>query len=364
MSSTGLAGEREQTAGQAPGKDAVLAAYGRLLRRRTGIVVALGVLLAAAFVMDLATGPSGIGIADALGALVQPGAAGRGIVVIVWDVRLPSALMALLVGVALSLAGAEMQTILNNPLASPFTLGVSSAASLGAALAIVLGIGLPGIPAGWLVTGNAFLFAFASVLLLQSVASLRGAGVDSLVLFGIALVFAFNALVALVQFVASADALQQLVFWGMGSLSRVTWQAIGVLGVVVLVTFPFSVAASWKLTALRLGEDRARSLGVDVGRLRFASLFRISLLAATSVAFVGTIGFIGLVGPHIARLLIGEDHRFFLPASALTGALVMALADIASKTIVPGIVLPIGIVTSLVGLPVFFALILRRRERL
>ncbi|QCI64118.1 FecCD family ABC transporter permease [Phreatobacter stygius] len=348
----------------AAAREAVLWRYGRLVRRRVAIVAVLALLLASAFVLDLATGPSGLGLRDALNALVAPGSVSRSTAVIIWDVRLPPAVMALLVGVALSLAGAEMQTILNNPLASPFTLGVSSAASLGAALAIVLGIGLPGIPAGWIVTGNAFIFAFASVLLLQSVASLRGAGVDSLVLFGIALVFTFNALVALVQYVASADALQQLVFWGMGSLTRVTWEAIGVLAVVVALTFPFSVAASWKLTALRLGEDRARSLGVDVGRLRFFSLFRISLLAATSVAFVGTIGFIGLVGPHIARLLIGEDHRFFLPASALTGALVMALADVASKSIAPGVILPIGIVTSLVGLPVFLALILRRREPL
>jgi iron complex transport system permease protein len=193
---------------------------------------------------------------------------------------------------------------------------------------------------------------------------MRGAGIDSLVMFGIALVFTFNALVALIQFVASADALQQLVFWGMGSLGRTSWESIVILGTIIVLALPFSIRASWKLTSLRLGEDRARSFGVDVGRLRFMSLFRISLLAATSVAFVGTIGFIGLVGPHIARLLIGEDHRFFLPASALTGAVVMSLADVASKTIQPGIIIPIGIVTSLVGLPVFFALIFRRRERI
>ena len=345
------------------GKEAVLIGYGRLVRRRLAIVTGLAVLLVAGFVFDLVTGPSGMAVSEALTALIDPASVSRSTLIIVWEVRLPPALLALLVGAALSLAGAEMQTILNNPLASPFTLGVSSAASLGAALAIVLGIGLPGVPQSWLVVTNAFLFAFGSVLLLQAIAATRSAGTDSLVLFGIALVFAFNALVALIQFVASADALQQLVFWGMGSLTRASWPAIGVLAVVLALTFPFSVAAAWKLTALRLGEDRARSLGVDVGRLRFAALFRISLLAATSVAFVGTIGFVGLVGPHIARLLIGEDHRFFLPASALTGALVMALADAASKSIVPGVLLPVGIVTSLVGLPVFFTLILRRRDR-
>lgn len=349
---------------QTPLRKAVLAAYERQVLRRILTVVALVVILAFSFLADLATGPSNLGLADTLRAILWPGTAERGTLVIVWDVRMPAAVMAVLVGISLSLAGAEMQTILNNPLASPFTLGVSSAASLGAALAIVLGVGIPGIPASWLVTGNAFLFAFGCVLLLQGMTHIRGAGVESLVMFGIALVFTFNALVALLQFVASADALQQFVFWGMGSLGRANWESIAILGIVISLTFPFSIGASWKLTALRLGEDRARSFGVNVTRLRFLSLFRISLLAATSVAFVGTIGFIGLVGPHIARLLIGEDHRFLLPASALTGAVVMSLANLASKGIAPGVIIPIGIVTSLVGLPVFIALIFRRQERL
>jgi iron complex transport system permease protein len=274
------------------------------------------------------------------------------------------ALIALLVGAALALSGAEMQTILNNPLASPFTLGVSSAASLGAAVAIVLGLGVPGLPPAFLITSNAFLFAFASVLLIQALGRRVTGGPDNLVLLGIALVFTFEAAVSLLQFVASADALQQLVFWSMGSLARANWLAIAILSGVLVLTLPFSLASAWRMTALRLGEDRARSFGIDVGRLRLFSLLRISLLAATAVSFVGTIAFIGLVGPHIARMLIGEDHRFFLPASALVGATVMAFASIASKTLIPGIVIPISILTAAVGLPVFFSLILTRRERL
>lgn len=345
-------------------RERVLAAHERQSFRRVMIVVGLLALLLASFLVDLAIGPSSLAVIDTLRTIISPAAADRSTLVIVWDVRMPAAIMAVLVGVALSLAGAEMQTILDNPLASPFTLGVSSAAAFGAALAIVLGFGVPGVPATWLIAANAFVFAFGSLLLLQSLARMRGSGVDSLVMFGIALGFTFGALIGLIQFIASPDALQQLVFWGMGSLTRANWESIAILGVVIVLMLPFSIGASWKLTALRLGEDRARSFGVDVNRLRFFSLFRISLLAATSVAFVGTIGFIGLVGPHIARLLIGEDHRFFLPASALTGAIVMSLADVASKSIAPGVIVPIGIVTSLVGLPVFFSLIFRRRERL
>lgn len=336
--------------------------YRRSIRHRSLIVAALLLAVVAAFMADLVTGPSSLAVSDALRGLFVPDTLSRPMRIILLDVRLPQALMALAVGAALALAGAEMQTILNNPLASPFTLGVSSAASFGAALAIVLGVGLPA--AGmWLVPLNAFIFALGSVLLLQALATLRGTGTETLVLFGIAMVFTFNALVALVQFIASQEALQQLVFWSMGSLSRATWGTLAILSAILVIVIPFSLAASWKMTALRLGEDRAGSFGINVARLRFLSLLRVSILAAASVAFVGTIGFIGLVGPHIARLLVGEDHRFFLPASILTGALVMSLSSVLAKTVVPGAIVPVGIVTALIGVPFFVALVFMRPER-
>jgi iron complex transport system permease protein len=340
----------------------VLAQYGRIVRRRAIVLIALVLVGLVSFCFDIVTGPSNLPVADVVRGLLSPSTLDGPTSVIIWDVRLPYALMAVLVGAALSIAGSEMQTILNNPLASPFTLGVSAAATFGAALAVVLGVGIPGLPDEWIVSANAFLFAFGSVLLLQSLSRLRGAGAETLVLFGIALVFTFNALVALLQFVATQEALQNLVFWSMGSVARANWSTIRLLALVIVCVLPFSIAASWKLTALRLGEDRARSFGVNVTRLRFASLFRISLLAATSVAFVGTIGFVGLVGPHIARLLIGEDHRFLLPASLLTGAAVMSLASVASKIIVPGVLVPVGIVTSLIGVPIFLILIFSRHR--
>ncbi|ARU05879.1 iron ABC transporter permease [Comamonas serinivorans] len=341
----------------------VLALYRRLVMRRVLIVAVLALLCAGAFLLDLVTGPSALTPAEVLGGLWSSEGLSPPQLAIIWQVRLPYALMAVLVGAALALAGAEMQTILNNPLASPFTLGVSSAASFGAALAIVLGLSLPWVPAEWMVPLNAFVFAFGSVLLLQMMARRRSAGVETVVLLGIALVFAFNALVALVQFVSSQEALQQLVFWSMGSLSRASWQHVGVLAVVLALVTPFSLLAAGRLTSLRLGEDRARSFGVDVGRLRFLALVRVSLLAATSVAFAGTIGFIGLVGPHMARMLLGEDHRFLLPASLLCGSLIMSLASVASKTLVPGALMPVGIVTAIVGVPVFLFLIFRTPGR-
>ncbi|MGX9962924.1 FecCD family ABC transporter permease [Roseomonas sp. F4] len=336
------------------------AGYRRLLLRRAILLAALALGLMLAFLLDVATGPARLSLETVLRTLLAgPGAEGlNGL--IVWQVRLPQALMGMLVGAALALAGAEMQTVLDNPLASPFTLGVSSAASLGAALALVLGSGLPFLPVAWLVPVNAFLFSLGAMALLLGMARLRGAGVQALVLFGIALVFAFNALVALLQFIATEQALQQLVFWTMGSLTRANWPQVGMMAAALALVLPFTARAAWRLTALRLGEDRAQSFGVDTRATRRGALLRVSLLAGLSVAFVGTIGFVGLVGPHAARLMVGEDHRFFLPASALCGALLLALASVIGKLVVPGLMLPIGIVTALIGVPVFLALVMGR----
>ncbi|MDR0280403.1 MAG: iron ABC transporter permease [Paucimonas sp.] len=337
--------------------------YKRLLWRRTLLVFGLAGVLGLSVLGDLASGASGMSLGRLLSGLFDPAALSATEQVIIWNVRLPYALMAVLVGAALALAGAEMQAILDNPLASPFTLGVSSSAALGASLAIAYPLSVAWLEPSVQVPLMAFVFACLSVLLLQAMARLRGAGVESLVLFGIALVFSCNALVSLLQLLATEDVLQQLVFWTLGSLARANWQKLAILALVVAVVLPFSLRAAPALTLLRMGEERARSFGVDTRRLRIASLLRISLLSATAVAFVGTIGFIGLVGPHIARLLVGEDQRFLLPASALVGALLLSLSSIASKLILPGVIVPVGIVTALVGVPIFVVLVFRRGRR-
>lgn len=338
-----------------------VAAYRHILRRRAGLIALLLAAIFMALLADFTLGPSGLPWRDLWQTLTAPAAADPTTRVIVWDIRLPSALLAALVGMALGLAGAEMQTILNNPLASPFTLGVSSAAAFGASLAIVLQLGVPGIPDGWLVAANAFLFALLAALLLDAVTRWGGMNTSTVVLFGIAMLFTFNALVSLVQFMASAEALQNLVFWTLGSLARPGWAAVAVLAAAVALALPLAMRQSWKLTALRLGEDRAASFGVEVRRVRVAALARVSLLSSLAVAFVGTIGFIGLVAPHIARRLFGEDHRYYLPGSALVGAVILSLASIASKNLVPGVIVPVGIVTALVGIPFFVAVVLRRQ---
>lgn len=334
------------------------AGYRRFVLGRLALLVGLAAALAAAFAVDVATGPSGLNLAQLLGAGDDAATA-----VILWDIRLPQAVMAVLVGAALALAGAEMQTTLNNPLASPFTLGLTNAATLGAACAIVFDLTVPGLPPLWTVPAAAFACALGATLVVNVLARSQGAGADTVVLFGIAMVFVMNALLWLVQYVASADAVQQIVFWTMGSLTRATWDKAALVGLALAVCLPLSARQVWAMTTLRGGEDHARSFGIRVGRLRLLVLVRVSLLAATAVSFVGTIGFVGLVGPHLSRLLLGEDHRFYLPGAALAGALVMSLASTASKSIVPGLVLPVGIVTALVGIPLFMALLLGQRRR-
>lgn len=340
-------------------------AYGARTRRRSLILLVAAIAVFLSVTVDVLTGPGGYSLSVVLDVLADPYAHGARLKVIVWDYRLPIALTALIVGGLLATAGAQMQTILNNPLAEPFTLGVSAAASFGAALAIVLGFSVVPMIGGLIVTLNAFVFALLTCGIILLATRLKGVGSETMILFGIAIFFTFNALLALMQYMASEDQISRIVFWMMGSLGRASWEKIGLGAALLAVAIPFGLMRTWQMTALRMGEAAAESMGVDVARLRIEMLVSVSLMAATAVAFVGTVGFIGLVGPHIARLLVGEDQRFFLPLSALVGALVMSLTSIISKTITPGVIYPIGIITALIGVPVFVSIIIgTRRERL
>ncbi len=341
-------------------KPGIRQAFVLLQQRRWCWLTGAAGLALLALALDLSIGPVALGWRTWYGAFFNPGDLDAASKVIVWDIRLPQALLALSLGLMLGLAGAEMQTILANPLASPFTLGVASSAALGAALVLILGISLPGVAQSWAVAANAFLFAVLAALLLDVLARWGRLGTAGLVLFGIALVFSFNAALSLLQFVASAQALQNLVFWTMGSLSRASWPVLGIIFPALGICLAWALWASPKLTALRLGAEQALSLGINVTQLRLAALLRISLLAALAVAFAGTIGFVGLIAPHIARLIWGEQQGFYLAGSALVGAFIMSLAAVASKGLLSGVVLPIGIVTSLVGVPIFLLIIWQR----
>ena len=254
------------------GKPSAGRRYRRRVVRRTALVALMASVLAASIVADASIGPGGFPLSDVLSAIVNRGSRGVAMDVIVWDIRLPVALMAAMVGAMLGIAGAEMQTILDNPLADPFTLGVSSAASFGASLAIVMGIALiPGVRP-FLVTVNAFAFALLTSSVLLVLTKMRGVTVETMVLVGIALLFTFNALLAFMEYGASETQLQQVVFWIMGSLSRASWTKIGICLALLVIVLPYCMARNWSLTILRMGEEKAASLGVDVARLRIEML--------------------------------------------------------------------------------------------
>jgi iron complex transport system permease protein len=336
--------------------------YRQMVRRRSVLLILLLLAIGLSFLGDVITGPAALSARDLFVGLFNSSGLSRADSVILYQIRLPDALIALVVGAALGLSGVELQTVLNNPLASPYTLGLSSSAALGAAISIVFDIGIPGLPV-WL---NLPLFAFIGSLLAGLVILLMtaafGGNINTAILFGIAIVFLSTALTAAIQYVATAEATQLIVFWTIGNLTRAGWVEVIVVGAVVLVILPLSLRDVWQLTLLKGGEEQAGSLGVPVARLRLKVILRTSLLAAAAVCFVGTISFVGLVGPHIARLLLGENHKFLIPGAALSGALLLSLASIMSKSVLIGTIIPVGIVTSLIGVPIFLLLVLTQKK--
>ena len=346
-----------------PSVDTIVGGYQKRAVWRVALVVAAALILFATVVIDVITGPADLSFWRVAKVILNPSVATTKEEVIIWDLRLPVAMMAVVVGAMLGVSGAELQTILNNPLAEPFTLGLSMAASFGAAVAIVLGWSvLPGVGALF-VTVNAFVFAMGASLLLFLVTRMRGANPETMILMGIAMMFTFNALLAFLQYGASELQLAQLIFWQLGSLARATWPKVAICVVILAIVLPYFLSRPWALTALRMGEDKAAALGVNVNALRLMVLAGVSLLSAVAVSFVGAIAFVGLVAPHIARMIVGEDQRGFLPLSALAGALILSGTSILSKAITPGIVYPIGMITSLIGIPFFVSLILGQRKR-
>ncbi|MDN3523942.1 iron ABC transporter permease [Halomonas sabkhae] len=336
--------------------------YRRLVLRRQLILAGLTLVLLFTLCVDLAMGPARFSLAEVVAALFDPDAASQQVRVILWEIRMPVALMALVVGASLSVAGAQMQTILSNPLASPFTLGISAGASFGAALALAFGVAIIPAAIDYVIPINAFVMAMLTAFAIHALSLKRGVTIETIVLLGIAMVFIFNSLMALIQFFASQQAVSAVVFWTMGSLTKATWPKLWIALGVLAVVMPLLARHGWALTAMRLGDAKAESLGVKPRGLRLEVLILVSLLAAIAVAFVGTIGFIGLVGPHIARLLLGEDQRFFLPGAALCGALILSVGSVLSKVIIPGTIIPIGIITSLVGIPFFLFLVLNHKK--
>lgn len=326
------------------------------------IFILIGLLICAvSFITDVIVGPASLTLRDVWLAVMQASEVSKNADVIIWSIRLPTAVMALLVGASLGIAGAGMQTILDNPLSSPYTLGISAGAGFGASLVVVIGLSSLEFLGEFMVPFGVFVFAGLTSFFIYSINKIKNFSSETMILAGIGMMFLFQALQSLMQYMATPEALQNIVFWTMGSLTKANWLSISIVLVALLVMLPLMMRESWRLTALKLGDEKASGLGVNVEHLRVKIFLFISIITAVAVSFVGTIGFIGIVGPHIARMLVGEDQRYFLPLSAVCGMVILSLASIASKMLIPGAMFPIGIVTAIIGVPFFFSLVLTRK---
>jgi iron complex transport system permease protein len=283
---------------------------------------------------------------------------------IIMDLRLPRIALAIIAGAGLAASGATMQGVLRNPLVSSYILGISSAAGFGAALAIVFGVGVIAGIGNYLVIANAFVFSMLAMLLVYGIARLRGISTETIILAGVAIGFLFSALLSLIQYIAPEhEAVRAVVFWLMGGLNSATWESIMIVVPIVVITVVLMVFQSWNINVLSMGEDVATSLGVNSKRVLAITMVLETLATATIIAFTGVIGFVCLISPHIARMLIGSDHRFLIPSAALIGAVLLLCSDTVGRLILQPAELPVGIVTSLLGVPFFIYILVSKRRQ-
>ncbi|HTN59011.1 MAG TPA: iron ABC transporter permease [Protaetiibacter sp.] len=344
----------------------------RLARRRTLVGIALALLLVVATIVSAVVGQFGVSVQEVVLSFlhgtwipnpwvpnpwppIDPTADAA-----LWVIRFPRIVMAMGVGAALAVAGAVMQAVFGNPLAEPGVVGVSAGAAFGAAIAIVTGLLALG---EWTIALLAFAGGLGATLLVYGVSRAGGrTEVVTLLLTGIAVNAFGGAGLAFLLFMAGSASREQIVFWQLGSLSGSLWrEALLVLAVAAIGTV-VAILLGRRYDILALGERNARHLGIDVERLRFASIVLVALLTGVAVAFVGIISFVGLVVPHLMRMLLGPAHRALLVSSAFGGALLIVVADLLARTLIGGAELPIGLLTSLVGGPFFFVLLWRQRR--
>ena len=330
-------------------------------QRSTTLFIILSLLLVILFVLDLLIGSVHIPLRDILGALFG-GDVDASTRLIVLDIRLIKAIVAILTGMALSVSGLQMQTLFRNPLAGPYVLGISSGASLGVAL-FILGMPLLGIATNSTMSsiGTAGAAWLGSALILAFVASVSTRIKDIMVILilGMMISSGVSAVVQILQYLSNEEALKSFVIWTMGSLGDVTTNQLHLMLPAVLLGLVVSVAVIKPLNLLLLGEQYARTMGLNVRRSRYLIFLSTTLLAGTVTAFCGPIGFVGLAIPHIARMLFSNaDHRILLPASALCGAVTLLICDIVSKSLT----LPINTITALLGIPIVMWVVIRNKS--
>ncbi|MEM9301542.1 MAG: iron ABC transporter permease [Pseudomonadota bacterium] len=340
-----------------------------VIDRRAGarrMHVWLGLILAVVSVISLTSGASGTSLAAVVGKLLSGTELSQMEQVVLWDIRAPRLILGILVGMALAVSGAVMQGLFRNPLADPGLVGVGAGAGLGAVLAIVLGGMLPVVlqdwVGNWLVPLAAFVGAWSSTMILYRVSTRRGrTSVATMLLAGIALGALAAAITGVMIYLSDDRQLRDLTFWGLGSLAGATWAKVMVAGPLIVLALAGSHFLSRGLNGLALGEATAHHLGINVQALKNGAILSVAAASGAAVAVSGGIGFVGIVVPHLLRLATGPDHRTLLPNAALLGATLLLLADIMARTVVAPAELPIGIVTAVIGSPVFLWILLRRR---
>jgi iron complex transport system permease protein len=331
------------------------------------VIIVLALLIILFFFTALSSGASSVNFADVARMLLSPFFPETEISAlrkqVVFSIRLPRALAAIFAGMALSQAGLLMQGVFQNPLVSPYTLGVSNGAAFGASLAIVfrprfLALA-PFLPADYLIPVSAFTFSLLTMALVYMISKIRGHDTKTLILSGVAAGYLFSALVASTRYFSSMRELPELVFWTMGGLSGLPANGIILIGVTTILSMIIMLRYAWDLNALSAGEEPAVSLGVNYKKIKVTSFVLSTLMTSTAVAFTGVIGFVGLIAPHITRMIVGSDYRYAIPASAFMGALLLLVSDTAARVIIAPSELPVGVITSFIGVPFFLYLIIR-----
>lgn len=315
----------------------------------------------------LTLGPYPMTIGDVFRALIGNGSDVYRAVI--WNIRMTRILSAIFAGAALAVSGMVMQNVLRNPLASPSTLGVSRAASFGAAFGIViLGVGSTqshsvSFDMPYLIALSAFIASIISTGVIILLARIRDASPETMILAGVAMSSLFTAGTTSLRYFAIDEVqLGSIIFWTFGDLGRTEWTTLTIIAVCTVVAIIYFFLNRWRYNAINSGEEVARTLGVDTSRTRIISLLVSSLLTALVVSFVGVIGFVGLVVPHIVRRIVGTDSRFLIPGCCIAGALLLLVSDTVARTMLSPVIMPVGILTSFIGAPLFIYLIIRGRK--
>lgn len=341
-------------------------AYHRSIRKKWAVIVFLALFVFFLMLVSVNAGATRMSPLEVIKTLF--GFSDEAAYIVIWRIRMPRVISALVAGSGLSIAGCVMQNTLKNPLASPTTLGIAHAATFGANVAIIaLGAGAVLSTASdaviidnpYLVTVCAFVSAMAATLLILGLSKLRNFTPQAIVLAGVALNSLFIAGTTLLQYFTTDVKIAAAIFWTFGDLGRTSWNEVLLLSIVVVLSSIYFLIKRWDYNALANGEEIARSLGVNTTRTRFWGLMIASLITAVSVSFLGMIGFIDLIGPQIMKRIVGADHRFLIPASALLGAAILLLSDIVARTIISPVTLPVGAITSLLGAPMFLYLLVK-----